>query len=103
MKKRIFQRMIRAAVNGKDGRTSAIIDSLRRSKRIMGDVEVTSGWKFSPFQASREEEVRLNLERLKRNNQLPDLMVCGPEEPLASGKDGIVNWLRSHFGIPCIG
>lgn len=93
---------LRAAVIGKDGRTSAIIESLRQSKRIAGTVEVLSGWKFSPFHSSRLEEVRLNLERLQRSNQAPDFVVCGPEEPLAAG-EGIVNWLQREFGIPCIG
>ena len=53
---------LRAAVIGKDGRTSAIIEALRQSERTAGNnVEVLSGWKFSPFQATRYEEVRLNL------------------------------------------
>lgn len=34
---------------------------------------------------------------------MPDFVVCGPEEPLAAGKEGIVKWLRREFGIPCIG
>ncbi|MBI2929373.1 MAG: hypothetical protein HYY24_27220, partial [Verrucomicrobia bacterium] len=94
---------LRAAVIGKDGRTSAIIESLHQSKRITGTVEVLSGWKFSSFQTSREEEVRLNLQRLQKRDEAPHFVVCGPEEPLAAGKDGIVNWLRREFGIPCIG
>ena len=94
--------MARAAVIGKDGRTSAIIEALRQSKRITGMINTLSGWKFSPFQGTREEEVRLSLQRLKRNNELPDWVVCGPEEPLASG-EGIVNLLWREFGIPCIG
>jgi phosphoribosylamine--glycine ligase len=94
--------MTRAAVIGKDGRTSAINELLRQSKRITGPVEVLSGWKFSPFHSSRLEEVRLNLQRLQRNKQTPDFVVCGPEEPLAA-EAGIVNWLRDEFGIPCIG
>jgi phosphoribosylamine---glycine ligase len=94
---------MRAAVIGKDGRTSAIVEALRQSKRIVGPVEVLSGWKFSPFHSSREEEVRLNLQRLERSNQTPDFVVCGPEEPLATGEEGVVKWLRREFGIPCIG
>jgi len=94
--------MIRAAVIGKDGRTSAIIESLRQSKRIAGTVEVLSGWKFSPFHSTREEEVRLNLQRLLKRNEKPDFVVCGPEEPLAAG-EGIANLLWREFKIPCIG
>src|ERR1043166_4668028 len=96
------RKMLRVCVIGKDGRTTAIIESLRQSKRIAGTVEVLSGWKFSQFQASREEEVRLSLQRLRKSNQEPDFVVCGPEEPLAAG-EGIVNWLRREFAIPCIG
>jgi phosphoribosylamine--glycine ligase len=92
----------RAAVIGKDGRTSAIIEALRQSSRIAGKVEVLSEWKSFQFATSRFEEVGLNLERLKRQNQSPNFVVCGPEEPLST-EEGIVNWLLRKFEIPCIG
>jgi phosphoribosylamine--glycine ligase len=94
--------MTRAAVIGKDGRTSAIIKSLQQSKRITGDIPVLSTWKSFKFHSSRLEEVRLNLQRLRKINQIPDFVVCGPEEPLAAG-EGIVNWMWREFRIPCIG
>ena len=95
-------RQLRAAVIGKDGRTSAISESLRKSTRITGRIEALSEWKSFQFLTSRLEEVRLNLQRLQRSQQAPDIVWCGPEEPLAAG-EGIVNWMRREFGIPCIG
>lgn len=93
---------LRAAVIGKDGRTSAIIESLRQSRRITGTVEVLSSWKFAQFNSSRQEEVQRNIERLRKQNQGPDFVVCGPEEPLVAG-EGIVKWLWDKFKVPCIG
>ncbi len=93
---------VRAAVIGKDGRTSAIMEALSRSRRIADEVDCLSQWKTFSFASSRFEEVRLYLQRLEKLNRKPDLVVCGPEEPLAT-EEGIVNWLHSQFGIPCVG
>src|SRR5437016_1629947 len=93
--------MVRAAVIGKDGRTSAIIEALRRSKHIIGEVHTLSEWKIGTPKAG-EQEVRLSLQRLRKLKQEPDFVVCGPEEPLAKGK-GIVDLLWDEFRIPCIG
>lgn len=93
--------LLRAAVIGKDGRTSAIAELLRQSQRITGKVERLSEWKIGTPEAG-EEEVRLNLQRLQGLKQAPDIVVCGPEEPLAKGK-GIVDLLWNEFQIPCIG
>ena len=100
MSKKINQ--LRAAVIGYDGRTSALIDSLQRSKRIVGKVERLSRGKISENPAAGEDEVRLSLQRLERLGQKPDFVVNGPEETLAMGK-GVVDLLRDEFGIPCIG
>jgi phosphoribosylamine--glycine ligase len=94
--------MTRAAVIGYDGRTSAIIDALQRSKRISGKVQRASRGKMSANPAAGEDEIRLSLQRLERLRQKPDFVVNGPEETLAMGK-GVVNLLRDEFGIPCIG
>ncbi len=93
---------LRAAVIGYDGRTSALIYSLQRSKRIVGKVERLSRGKMSANPAVGEDEVRLSVQRLKRLGQKPDFVVNGPEETLAMGQ-GVVDLLRDEFGIPCIG
>lgn len=93
---------LRAAVIGYDGRTSAIIDALQRSKRIVGEVICASHGKISANPAAGESEVRLAIQRLERLGQKPDIVVNGPEETLAMGK-GVVDLLREEFGIPCIG
>jgi phosphoribosylamine--glycine ligase len=94
--------MSRVAVIGKDGRTSAIANALCRSERITGKVEVLTDWKSRGQVSSRYEEIYYNLQYLLRRKQEPDFVVCGPEEPLSQG-EGIVNWLRREFKIPCIG
>ena len=92
--------MLRAAVIGKDGRTSAIVDALNKSKRVIQPVSRASFWKFSPFHSTRLEELCLNLERLRKNREMPDYVVFGPEEPLA---EGVVDWLWQNYKIPSIG
>ncbi len=93
---------LRAAVIGYDGRTSAIIDSLQRSKRIVGNVERLSRGKISENPAAGEDEVRCSIRRLDKLGRRPDFVVNGPEETLALGR-GIVDLLTHEFGIPCIG
>jgi phosphoribosylamine---glycine ligase len=94
--------MARVAVIGEDGRTSAIIELLRRSKRIVGEVPRLSKWKTFKIPSSRFEEVRLSIQWLIKHNEKPDIVVCGPEEPLST-EEGIVNWLWREFRIPCVG
>jgi phosphoribosylamine--glycine ligase len=94
--------MTRAAVIGYDGRTSAVMDTLQRSKRIVGKVVRLSRGKMSANPAVGEAEIRLSVQRLEKLGQKPDFVVNGPEETLAMGK-GVVDLLRDEFGIPCIG
>src|SRR5882672_3573395 len=85
--------MLRPGVIGKDGRTTAIIRSLRESPRVSRVIEL-SDWKD---QASTAEAKRQVIERASAEK--PDFVVIGPEEPLAAG---IVNDL-AEIGIPAIG
>jgi phosphoribosylamine--glycine ligase len=88
---RLSQRSdIVVGVVGQDGRTSAIIDSLEKSPRLKGPVILLSSGKGSESVA---EAVTAAKERH------PDLVVIGPEEPLALG---VVDKL-AELGIPCIG
>jgi phosphoribosylamine--glycine ligase len=87
--------MLKPAVIGKDGRTTAIIKSLENSPFVLpGNVQLLSEWKDAEQKVS-EQNV---LENARRNR--PDFVVVGPEEPLAAG---IVNRLQEELGIPCIG
>jgi phosphoribosylamine--glycine ligase len=89
---------MRAAVIGKDGRTTAIRRSLQKSKRIEGGVADLSTGKIGASSESREEakaELRANARKFR-----PDVVVIGPEEPLAAG---FVDLLRDDFGIACVG
>jgi len=79
------------------------MESLRQSRRVIGAVPVLSPWKVLRLNASREDEVRYNVLRLQKRNEEPDFVVCGPEEPLTAGEEGIVNWLWREFQIPCVG
>jgi len=84
--------MLRPGVIGKDGRTTAIIQSLRASARV-SDVVNLSAWKDqSTAEAKREVIEKASAER-------PDFVVIGPEEPLA---EGIVDDL-ARMGIPSVG
>jgi phosphoribosylamine--glycine ligase len=87
---------MKAAVIGKDGRTSAIIESLERTGRLR--VRNLSSGKLGTTAESRESaraELRQNAKEFR-----PDFVVIGPEEPLV---DGFVDILRDEFGIPCVG
>src|ERR1017187_2101690 len=89
---------MKAAVVGKDGRTSAIVDSLEKSGRLSARVRNLSSGKLGPTAESRED-ARAELRR-KAKAFRPDFVVIGPEEALV---DGFVDILRDEFGIPCVG
>jgi phosphoribosylamine--glycine ligase len=84
---------LKAAVIGKDGRTSAIQRHLEASPRIHGPVEPLVSGK-PPDAATMLKEVCENARLIK-----PDFAVVGPEEPLAYG---VVDELQD-MGIPCVG
>src|SRR5206468_8909764 len=84
--------MLRPGVIGKDGRTTAIIRSLRESPRV-SDVIVLSEWQ----DPSIAEATRRAIERAAATR--PDFVVIGPEAPLAAG---IVDAL-AEIGIPAVG
>jgi phosphoribosylamine--glycine ligase len=79
---------------GKDGRTSAIEAALMRSPRLGGRPEILSEWKAATAEAARAEVLR------RAASARPDLVMIGPEAPLA---DGVVDALEVELGIPCIG
>lgn len=89
---------MKAAVVGKDGRTSAIVHSLEKSGRLSDPVRYLSSGKIGTTAESRNKaraELRQNAKDFR-----PDFVVIGPEEPLV---DGFVDILRDEFGIPCVG
>ena len=87
--------MLKPAVIGKDGRTTAIIKSLEESPRVgKGNVHVLSEWKDVPTDQAADV-VMANARKYR-----PDFVVIGPEEPLAFG---IVNCLWDELSIPCVG
>jgi phosphoribosylamine--glycine ligase len=83
---------MRPAVIGKDGRTSALRCTLEASPRVTGPVPCLSEWKGAPAEALAGA-----LREAERHR--PDLVVVGPEAPLA---EGIVDELTKR-GIPCVG
>lgn len=85
--------MVKPAVVGKDGRTSALVAAFRKSPRVKGDVPRLSTGKSSGGDVV--EEV-LGAARQHR----PDFVFIGPEEPLAMG---VVDALQTKLGIPCVG
>jgi phosphoribosylamine--glycine ligase len=85
--------MLKLAVIGKDGRTTAITKSLESSP-LVERVDVLSEWKDASPKAS-EEKVMVRAAELR-----PNFVVVGPEEPLAAG---IVDRLWKELRIPCIG
>jgi phosphoribosylamine--glycine ligase len=85
--------MVRAAVIGKDGRTTALRRTLQASPRISGEVPCLSEWKGGSTEAILGEVVR------NGEAHRPDFVFVGPEAPLAAG---VVDELEKR-GIPCIG
>jgi len=81
---------LKAALIGKDGRSSAIERSLLESPRLSGPVLRFTEWKGEP--------ARHNILR-RVSEERPDFVIVGPEEPLAAG---IVDALQK-IGIPCVG
>lgn len=89
--------MLRVAVIGKDGRTSAITRSLERSERVSEVIYLGSG-KLGPTADSRESARREVLEKARAEK--PDFVIIGPEEPLAAG---FADSLRTELGISSVG
>lgn len=85
--------MVKPAVIGKDGRTSALMAAFRRSRHVQGDVPCLSTGKRSG--GDIVEEVLAAARQHK-----PDFVFIGPEGPLAIG---VVDALQTKLGIPCIG
>jgi len=81
---------LKAAVIGKDGRTSAIERCLLESPRVKGPV-----LKFTEWKSAQAREHIL----CRAREEKPDFIIIGPEEPLAQG---IVDELQKA-GVPCIG
>jgi phosphoribosylamine--glycine ligase len=81
---------LKVGVIGRDGRTSAIKSALESSPRVGSVVELSTG------KGPSAVDDALNAARRER----PQFVVIGPEEPLA---DAVVDKLRDHLGIPCIG
>lgn len=84
--------MLRPAVIGHDGRTSAIVRKLRESPHVSEVLEL-SAWKDQHAAEARRQVV--DAARAKR----PDFVVVGPEEPLA---EGVVDDLAA-IGVPAVG
>lgn len=85
--------MLRPAVIGKDGRTTAIAEVLRSSPHVSEVIELHD-WK------SKKPEVAMCEVLEKARMTRPDFVVVGPEEPLA---EGVVDRLQNELGIPCVG
>ena len=81
---------LKAALIGKDGRSSAIERSLLESPRLSGPVLRFTEWKGEP--------ARHNILR-RASEERPDFVIVGPEEPLAAG---IVD-ASQKIGIACVG
>jgi phosphoribosylamine--glycine ligase len=85
--------MVRAAVIGRDGRTTAVRRALARSPKIEADVACLTAWSGQSAAAALEEVAR-NVAAHR-----PDFVFVGPEAPLAAG---VVDELE-NLGIPSIG
>jgi phosphoribosylamine--glycine ligase len=86
--------MVKPAVIGKDGRSSALIAAFRKSPRVKGDVpRLSAGKKRS------DGDIVQDVLAAAREHK-PDFVFVGPEEPLALG---VADALQTTLGIPCIG
>src|SRR2546423_5807629 len=85
---------LKAAIIGKDGRTSAIERCLAQSPRLNGNVIRLSEGQDMGSENGRRQIIDL------ASREKPDFVVIGPEAPLAAG---IVDLLEGDLGIACIG
>lgn len=83
---------MRLAVIGRDGRTTALRRTLEASPRVTGPVPC-----LSPWTGPGSEALAGVLREAQRHR--PDVVVVGPEAPLAAGVVDALNGL----GIPCVG
>ena len=86
--------MVKPAVIGHDGRTSALVAAFRRSPRVKGEVPC-----LSTGRARVGGDLVEDVLAAAREHR-PDFVVIGPEGPLALG---VVDALQGKLGIPCIG
>jgi phosphoribosylamine--glycine ligase len=86
--------MVKPAVVGRDGRTTAITRLLRRSPRVKADVPCLSSWTGKSGEAALQEVLAA------ASAHKPDFVFIGPEAPLA---EGVVDALETKLGIPCVG
>lgn len=84
--------MVKPAIIGKDGRSTALEKTFLKSRHVKEVVHL-SDWKGRSKGAAFEEVLK------KAEEYRPDFVFIGPEEPLA---DGIVDALQK-LGLPCIG
>ena len=85
--------MVRPAVIGKDGRTSALVAAFNRSPRVTEDVPC-----LSTGQGPAARLIQDVLAAAREHK--PDFVFVGPEAPLAAG---VVDALATELGIPCVG
>src|SRR5262245_35798164 len=84
--------MARAAVNGKDVRTTALRRTLQASGSISGGVVCLTEWTGPTVEANVGQAIE------NAAVHRPDFVFVGPEAPLAAG---VVDALEQR-GIPCI-
>jgi phosphoribosylamine--glycine ligase len=78
---------------GKDGRTSAIQESLEQSA-LVAECHNMSTWKNRTVAEAFKEILE------KARTIKPDIVIIGPEEPLA---EGTADLLKKELGIECVG
>jgi phosphoribosylamine---glycine ligase len=85
--------MVKPAVIGKDGRTSALVAAFLRSPRVQGGVPC-----LSTGQGPGGDVIDEVLQAAREHR--PDFVFVAPEAPLAAG---VVDALQTKLGIPCVG
>jgi len=94
--------MTRVLVIGKDGRTDCIGEALTAGGAdlsALSDFEIPGLRKRSShFCVAKTDNIAAVLAFVRETK--PDLIVVGPEEPLAAG---VVDEIQRVFGIPCVG